>query len=278
MMDKHEKKSMSDDVQTAHDALDKAQEGMREGTLESDGAPSGFKDAAEESALGGGGVWGSRVKRLIAQKWFFPAVYLGAAALILSFIFWYQGANPYTYDKEENLPIVQDGTRVPDHSMAQDDEAVPVAQQAESWVWPVEAITSIKIVRPFYDESASNEEKARSLVRYANSYYPNTGIDVSMDGKTPFEVVAAKSGTVERAEVDPVVGGVVWIKHEDGTVSVYESLTDLSVTEGMHVQQGMRLGTAGKNAFDQDLGVHLHFEVQKDGQVLNPITVLPSLN
>lgn len=278
MMDKHEKKSKQDGVQTAHDALDKTPEGLPEETLESVRASSDPQGVAEESPLGGGSVWGTRVKRLIAQKWFFPAVYLGAAALILSFIFWYQGANPYTYDKEENLPIVQDGTRVPDHSMAQDDAAVPVAQQEESWMWPVEEITAVKIVRPFYDEAASNEEKARSLVRYANSYYPNAGIDVSIDGKTPFDVVAAKSGTVERAEIDPVVGGVVWIKHDDGTVSVYESLTDLSVSEGMHVHQGSRLGTAGKNAFDQDLGVHLHFEVQKDGQVLNPVTVLPSLN
>ncbi|MBE3594977.1 MAG: M23 family metallopeptidase [Candidatus Carbobacillus altaicus] len=272
-MDKHEQNTRHDHVHTEADAL-----GTKQDSHSADARQSDPESKSGEKSVGGGSQWGTRIKRLIAQKWFFPAVYLGAAALILSFIVWYQGSNPYTYDKDGNLPIVQDEKQGPDVSVAPEEDAVPVTQQEESWMWPVEATTTVKIARPFYDESASTEEQTRSLIRYANSYYPNTGIDVSIDGKTPFDVVAAKSGTVERAEVDPVVGGVVWIAHDDGTMSVYESLTDLSVSEGMVVKQGQRLGTAGKNAFDQDLGVHLHFELQKDGQAVNPLTLLPSLN
>lgn len=213
---------------------------------------------------------------LIARKWFFPALYLAAAAFILSFIFWYQSTKPYTMDKDQGLPAVSD--REPQAVLevpAADD--VPVTK-AKTPIWPVAQGTPVKIVRPFYNDEASAEERARALVEVAQSYYPNTGIDLAVDGKTPFDVVAVMDGTVTRADVDPVVGGVVWVDHGDGTRTTYASLGAIRVKEGDAVRQGDVLGTAGTSPMGKDLGLHLHFEVLRDGRPVDPLTVLPSQN
>lgn len=241
-------------------------------------APTQTSDDASDSGPNGGVLrtLNAKMKGLIAQKWFFPAIYLGAAALILSFIFWYQGTKQYSYDKEQGLPTVE--TREPGTTLVvPEDESVTTSKE-KTLIWPVAEAAGARIVRPFYDDAASAEEKARSLVEFASSYYPNTGVDLSIDGKTPFDVVAALDGTVTRAEVDPVAGGVVWVDHGDGMVTMYESLGSISVHEGDAVKQGTSLGAAGTSPVGKDLGVHLHFEVHKDGEPVNPTAVLPSMN
>jgi len=42
------------------------------------------------------------------------------------------------------------------------------------------------------------------------------------------------------------------------------------VEEGQKVKQGDKIGTAGKNIFNEASGVHLHFEIHKDGVEVNP--------
>src|SRR5699024_3153332 len=50
----------------------------------------------------------------------------------------------------------------------------------------------------------------------------------------------------------------------------YASVAETSVEENAEVKQGEKLGEAGKNVFHADSGIHVHFEIHKDGIEVNP--------
>jgi stage II sporulation protein Q len=108
------------------------------------------------------------------------------------------------------------------------------------------------------------------LVKYANTFWPHSGIDYARkDGKS-FDVIAALSGKVIRVEQNPLVGQEVEIQHENGLITVYQSLTDIRVKVGQEVKQGDVIAQAGRNNFEKEAGVHLHFEVRKGNQTVQP--------
>ncbi len=81
-------------------------------------------------------------------------------------------------------------------------------------------------------------------------------------------MTASLSGTVVKAEKDPLFGYVVHIQHDRGVVTVYQSLKDVQVKTGDTVKQGQVIAKAGTNEFNKEAGVHVHFEFGKMGKPL----------
>ena len=73
-----------------------------------------------------------------------------------------------------------------------------------------------------------------------------------------------------REQVDQSYGKLCECKHDNSIISVYQSLATITVKEGDTVLQGQVLGKTGVSKINEDLGNHLHFELFKEGQVLNP--------
>lgn len=69
---------------------------------------------------------------------------------------------------------------------------------------------------------------------------------------------------------DPLLGNVVALTHENDVMTYYASLNDIDVKVDDEVEQGDVLGTAGENLFGKDHGTHVHFELRKDDQEMNP--------
>ncbi len=217
---------------------------------------------------------GSMWKSYLSKKWFFPAIYLGAAALILALIVWYQASTPddLTIGGDDLLPVITDGSSNPFG-----EKTIPVAGQ-ETLSWPIAKEVNATIVMGYYDDQASAEEQARAVMQMGTEYYPSTGISLAIDGNTSFDVMAAADGEVTRAEWDPLVGYVVNIKHQNLT-TVYQSMQGLNVAVGDQVERGDVIGKAGRNSVSKDLGVHVHFEVLgADSEPTNPLAVLPAQN
>jgi stage II sporulation protein Q len=201
------------------------------------------------------------LQRLFRKRWVFPAIYLSCAALIVAGALWFQNKDEKTGKDEYS----QSGTS------QHNEPAVPVNETVEKFTMPVLDANSVEVKTPFYDDKASKEEQEAALVFYDNTYHPNHGIDiVRKDGKT-FDVTASLSGTVAKAEKDPILGYVVEINHENGVTTVYQSLADVKVEAGDTVKQGEVIGKAGQSQFNQEAGIHAHFEVRKDGKPVNPI-------
>ena len=92
------------------------------------------------------------------------------------------------------------------------------------------------------------------------------GLDIATSTGTPIK--AAAGGTVVAAGYSGSYGNMVRISHGNGVETLYAHCSVLSVSTGQTVTQGQviaKVGTTGHVT-----GPHLHFEVRKNGVLLNP--------
>ncbi|OZM56380.1 hypothetical protein CIB95_11430 [Lottiidibacillus patelloidae] len=206
------------------------------------------------------------------KRWFYPTVYIVVAALVISIAFWMQGEQQANIDSGEyNLDQY---VKYPSDDR-DNDGSVPVTNTTEMVGWPVVDSSAATIFTPFYDPRASESEQEAAIVVYNNIYYQNKGIDLVMQNGEAFDVIAAMSGTVTRVDKDDHMGYVVEIEHANNVMTHYHSLADARVAVGDTVSQGMILGTAGRSVYNQDAGIHVHFEIRYDNNgvmtAVNPI-------
>jgi stage II sporulation protein Q len=238
---------------------------------------SGPNDEAPKSSQGqnSSSTW----KRLLAKKWVFPATYMVAAAIILSLMWAYQGNDDQPLAEDVNPGLqVSDGLTGTSDPMFPDVDTAPVnATLDEEMQWPVLDSEAITVLMPFFDESAPQEERAAALIQQGNEFKPHMGVSIGAANDEAFDIAAAKSGIVTRVETLSMVGHLVEITHDDGLVTVYQSLQNIVVSENEEVVKGQVIAQAGRNELERDLGVHLHFEVREQDQPVNPRNFLPAL-
>lgn len=235
-----------------------------------------FNEETPKNAMGGKTVKPSAWRKLLAKKWAAPTAFLAAAAIIVTLMWLYGGAGE-TSNKPTSATVedTQGTSAVTDDTpqVSADDPAVKDSEN-EVMQWPTDR-SQVDVVAGFYDEKASSEERQAAMIQNGNTFMANMGIDLSKNDQ-PFDVKAALSGRVIVAEKHPLNGNMVEIKHADGVVTIYNSLSDLQVKVGDEVKQGTVIAKAGRSELEKDLGVHLHFEVRKDGKAVNPNTLLTS--
>lgn len=103
-----------------------------------------------------------------------------------------------------------------------------------------------------------------------------THLGVDIKANKASAVTAAEDGTIKSIKNDPRYGLTITISHQDGYETVYSNLlTSDFIKEKDEVKKGQTIGTVGETAsFEIAEEPHLHFEVYKDGQSINPTTVL----
>ncbi|KKI89714.1 peptidase M23 [Bacillus sp. SA1-12] len=208
----------------------------------------------------------SKIQQFFRKRWVFPAIYLMSAAVILTAVLWYQSISN---NVAEDLQKENQG-----ETAVNDPEAVEVNALKENVAMPAVDPEGVQVVKKFYDPNASTEDQEAALVFYNNSYRMNKGIDIAREDQKEFDVVASLSGTVTKATKDPILGHVVEIEHENDVVTVYQSLADVSVQAGDKVEQNEVIGKAGKSLYNEEDGVHVHFEVRQNGVAVNPETYM----
>lgn len=105
----------------------------------------------------------------------------------------------------------------------------------------------------------------------------HTGIDYGCPAGTP--ILASNDGLVFfTGWKDGGYGYCVFIKHNDGFVTIYEHLLkDIPVLMSQRVLQGQVIGFSGNTG--NSTGPHLHFEVRDvDGKPFDPMTILHSVD
>jgi murein DD-endopeptidase MepM/ murein hydrolase activator NlpD len=93
------------------------------------------------------------------------------------------------------------------------------------------------------------------------------GLDIA--GTDNLEIKAADNGVVEMAGGDGTYGNCVIIDHGNGYRTRYAHLRSIKVSSGQVVEKGETLGIMGQTG--DSTGVHLHFEIIKDGSTTNPL-------
>ena len=96
------------------------------------------------------------------------------------------------------------------------------------------------------------------------------GIDVSAPEGTPIHAVS--EGVVSFAGSRGGFGNLVIIDHSNGLQSYYAHQSIIGVTVGDQVAAGTEIGAVGSTG--RSTGPHLHFELRRDGEPVDPAPYL----
>ena len=96
------------------------------------------------------------------------------------------------------------------------------------------------------------------------------GIDIARPSN--YNIKASDNGVVTAAGWDGTYGQRIIINHNNGYETVYAHLSKIDVNVGQVVQQGSVIGIMGSTG--HSTGTHLHFEVHKNGALVNPLSYL----
>ena len=97
------------------------------------------------------------------------------------------------------------------------------------------------------------------------------GIDIANDLGTP--IIATADGVIDYAGWDSGgYGNMVDINHGNGIMTRYAHASQVVVTAGQYVKRGQLIAYMGSTGFST--GPHVHYEVQVNGQRVNPISYL----
>ena len=101
----------------------------------------------------------------------------------------------------------------------------------------------------------------------------HSGIDLAAPIGSPIRAVSA--GTVVFADPYAGYGNLVVIQHNDQITSHYGHCHELTVRTGQRVRAGEIIAYVGNTG--RSTGPHLHLEVRRNGEPLNPESVIPGL-
>ncbi|SFB01908.1 MULTISPECIES: M23 family metallopeptidase [unclassified Bacillus (in: firmicutes)] len=96
------------------------------------------------------------------------------------------------------------------------------------------------------------------------------GIDIARPSDRTIKTV--DNGVVVSAGWDGGYGNKIVIDHQNGLRTVYAHLASIDVSAGQTVPKGTKIGVMGTTG--DSTGIHLHFEVYKNGSLVNPMGYL----
>ncbi len=107
-----------------------------------------------------------------------------------------------------------------------------------------------------------------NVVDFEPFFHP--GIDLYARLRSP--VYASLSGTITEVGSDRAYGNFIRILHISGYETFYGQLDSIAVTQGQSVAQGDVIGRLGNTGLST--GPHLHFGIYRNGDPINPRSVL----
>lgn len=134
-------------------------------------------------------------------------------------------------------------------------ELAKLAQQQGEFLWPLKSDYPITSKFGYRIHPISKTKKLHA------------GIDIG--APTGTDVVAAGSGVVITAKYWGGYGNAVMIDHLNGYWTLYAHLSKIHVKEDQQVEVGQKIGEVGSTG--QSTGPHLHFEVRKNSEPVDPM-------
>ena len=201
-----------------------------------------------------------RIKKISGEKRFYLITGLGAALAVLAII-----VTAVAVSGLDNTTDQVGGNRNSAHSSSnsssnKDDEQVVVTP--DGMLSPLETISVVNEYGFYHNKTL-------------DAYYVHSGVDFSASAGA--EVFAVEKGVVESIYKDDVLLGTeIVINHGDGLKTVYRFVTEAEgLKVGDQVEKGQMIAcVAEANGNEYKDGAHLHFEVRKDGKIVDPATYL----
>ena len=102
-----------------------------------------------------------------------------------------------------------------------------------------------------------------------NEFRHHSGLDIAAPKGSPIEAVM--DGKVVFAGKRGNYGNTVIVEHSDGYKSVYAHCDQLNVSKGDQIKSGEQIATVGSTGLST--GNHLHFEIRKNEEAIDPLKV-----
>ncbi len=138
------------------------------------------------------------------------------------------------------------------------EQSTPAISGTGQFIWPVPGFYKI-----------SDNYGYRVCPYHGNELH--SGTDISSSGIYGAKIVAADSGEVILSKYYGGYGNCIMIDHNNGYVTLYAHMKSLSSLKvGAKVNKGDTIGYVGSSG--NSTGPHLHFEVQKNGKTVDPMS------
>lgn len=191
-----------------------------------------------------------------------PVIYgVCVVAFLFSMYFAQKFAKNLLFQKQSDIEYV-DG-----EITESENKDIPVVSTSVKIVKPYLDDT-VKLVRSFYDYEGDSADQEKAIILYEDTYMQNSGADYA--NENVFDVISILDGTVISVEDNDILGTTVEVRHSNELISVYQSLSDVSVKENDQIIQGQIIAKSGTSNINKDLGNHLHFELYYKGKIVNP--------
>lgn len=216
-------------------------------------------------------------KRMSKEKRFYLWTAIGSAVALIAIVTVaviasrsnVEDGNPQAGNQQQNSSTVPPASQTPGNDQTnteqgdtgnKDDEQVVVTP--DGMVMPVDSVSLINDYGFYHNTTL-------------NSYYEHTGLDFAAAAGT--EVFAVDAGTIESIYKDDLLLGTeIVVDHGDGLKSVYRFVTETDgLKVGDKVKKGQVIATVAEaNGNEYKDGAHLHFEIMKDNQAVDPTAYL----
>ena len=137
-----------------------------------------------------------------------------------------------------------------------------------------EYITTVFLEFPLNNKvtkAFSNGEIVRNTT--TGDWKTHNGMDIS--GTAGEEVKSIADGIVMELAHDELWGTVVTIDHNNGFIAKYSGLDKNGVVQpGQEVKVNQKIGVLGEIPMEKADGIHLHFELLKNGKYVSPSVYL----
>lgn len=129
--------------------------------------------------------------------------------------------------------------------------------------------TTSAVVKPVLSEKYTSYFGYR-INPITNEKSFHTGLDIAAPLGT--KIRASYNGTVRKTGEDSHSGKYIILSHDDGFETFYCHCSEILAEEGAVIRAGETIALVGSTGWST--GPHLHFEVRKNGERLNPLEVL----
>ena len=200
-----------------------------------------------------------KTKKLKLKRWASTIIYLSLVSLVFISVMFVSKILDNKYGEPLNLSFIL-------KDFISND--IPVVSYEEDKVIKPFDSETVTIDINYYDHNSNEETQKKSLILYENTYMPNTGILYT--STEPFDVLATLDGKITKVSEEELLGKVIEITHTSSLITTYYSLDNINVKEGQEVKQGDILGTSGKNNISSTSNNMMLFEVNLNGNTINP--------
>lgn len=193
------------------------------------------------------------------KEWVIPT--LGLIVMCGAILLYYILGNMINYN------LIPEDTYVT-NSLVEDKDTIEVQKEIENKIIKPFTSNDVSISKYYYQATDEEARQQQSLIKYENIYMPNTGILYSSDKE--FDIVSVLDGKVTSTKEDEILGNIIEIEHNNGLITIYQSVKDVKVKNGDIIKQGDIIAKSGSNKLENEKENCLHFETYKEGSLINP--------